>query len=54
MNFYYLLTDLLDEIIMIYRSTDHAFIPQDPENLDYADYLAWIAEGNTPQEWPPT
>jgi hypothetical protein len=30
------------------RLADNAFIPFDPANRDYAEYLKWLAEGNTP------
>ena len=34
----------------IVRKEDNASIPFDPANTDYQDYLAWVAEGNTPEE----
>jgi hypothetical protein len=32
----------------IKRIADNAFIPFDPANTDYAEYLAWLEAGNTP------
>ena len=34
---------------MVKRLADNAFIPFDPANSDYAAYLEWLAEGNTPE-----
>lgn len=32
----------------ILRIVDNAFIPADLGNRDYAEYLAWLSEGNEP------
>ena len=36
----------------ILRTSDGALIPPDPANHDYAEFLAWVAAGNTPDPAP--
>ena len=40
---------------IIVRDEDGAFIPADPDNVDYQEFLAWCDEGNkpTPYTLPP-
>jgi hypothetical protein len=45
-----MLDNSLVEPKSIIRLADMATIPFDPANTDYQQYLAWLAEGNTPQE----
>lgn len=37
---------------LIYRVSDGAWIPSDPNNDGYQAYIAWVAAGNTPGSYP--
>ena len=40
---------LTGQTTQVIRLADMAYIPFDPDNTDYQEYLAWVAEGNEPQ-----
>jgi hypothetical protein len=50
MTEYQQLTDHLTGDISgsVKRRVDGAFIPNDPANRDYQEYLTWLDQGNTP------
>ena len=43
------MTFQLTNTTSILRLADNAFIPPDPDNIDYQAYLAWLEEGNEPE-----
>jgi hypothetical protein len=38
--------------VCVIRTLDNAHISSDESHADYQAYLAWLAEGNTPEPWP--
>ena len=51
---YKLQNDETDKTIAIIKKGDtsinNVYIPLDPDNTDYQEYLKWVEEGNTAEE----
>jgi hypothetical protein len=45
---YKLIKNFQGKTELVKRIADNAYIPFDPANTDYQQYLKWVAEGNTP------
>lgn len=39
------------DTVIVRNNTE--WIPSDPANTDYQQYLRWVAEGNMAEEWDP-
>jgi hypothetical protein len=45
----YMTNDVHDGLIV--REEDGAFIPFDPDNIDYQEYMEWLKQGNNPNSY---
>ena len=50
MKITYTLVNNIEGAPVCVNRSDGWSIPLDPANTDYIAYLAWLAEGNTPEE----
>ena len=39
---------ITNQVNIVLRIADNAYIPFAPDNTDYQEYLKWVVEGNTP------
>ena len=53
MTTYYIIENQYGTTIVRVHDAVVSFIPDDPANVDWQAYQEWLAEGNTPEPWPP-
>ena len=53
MDFTYKLINNINNQSLAVNRSDGLSIPFDPANSDYAQYLIWLSEGNTPEPADP-
>ena len=46
---YKLINFATKQYVLLIQENSKTFIPFDPANSDYQEYLKWVAEGNTPE-----
>ena len=46
-------TSPMTGVVQVVRLSDNVFIQPHEWHPDYQAYLAWVAEGNTAEEWNP-
>ena len=50
-TFYLNSTNINNDTVVMVENSIVSCVPADEANSDYQQYLAWLAEGNTPEEW---
>jgi len=48
---YQIATDIISGAQSVVLIENMLWIPMSDDNSDYQAYLAWVAEGNTPEKW---